>query len=249
MEGTDGSLAPRLSLFKNMSTRSPAPPLAARYVESSPASFPHAATGNVSINLSRSQDPFAPFRRVPRSNLPSIRYPAPLLGSSSATSSSFVVPPLSGIPLHFTCVGKTASNGQFQIPCPLPSPNRLDPERDPQVVSAVRKGRGRRRRKWRRRRWIGVDRIAMARGPDGGGEKMGGGREGSASVHLCLHQNAFERKRRREGGRAADFSCKSPSYGGNQPPFRTVLVDMRMGWNFIITWPRVRGIFDKNDEG
>ena len=153
MEGTDGSLAPPIvSIQKHVDALArPRSPLAARNVESSPASFPHAATGNVSINLSRSQDPFAPFRRVPRSNLPSIRYPAPpLLGSSSATSSSFVVPPLYGIPLHFTCVGKTASNGQFQIPCPLPSPNRLDPERDPQVVSAVRKGRGRRRRKWRR---------------------------------------------------------------------------------------------------
>ena len=59
--------------------------------------------------------------RLPSPSPPSaIRYPAPLLGSSSATF--VVVPPLYGIPLHFTCVGKTASNGQFQIPCPLPSP-------------------------------------------------------------------------------------------------------------------------------
>ena len=40
-----------------------------------PGFLPHAATGNVSINLSLSQDPFAPFRRVPRSNL---AFPPPL---------------------------------------------------------------------------------------------------------------------------------------------------------------------------
>ena len=65
------------------------------------------------------------------------------------------------------------------------------------------KREGRRRRKWRRRRWIGVDRIAMARGPDGGGEKMGGGREGEV-LHLSIFAYIKTHSRGKGGGREGE---------------------------------------------
>ena len=86
-------------------------------------------------------------------------------------------------------------------------------------------------------------------GPDSDGPGAGrrGREDGRREGGFCICPSLLTSKRIREekekGGRAADFSCKSPSYGGNQPPFRTVLVELRMGWNFIIGLVYIHGIF------
>ena len=120
--------------------------------------------------------------------------------------------PLFGIPLLFTSVGKTASNGQFQIPWPPPPPlrHRFKP---PQFRARARplscfdseKTEGE----------TGTEMAAVDSGldSDGPGPGMQSGGRGCASVHLCLYQTQSGGK---EGGRLI-FHANRISFRGNRP--------------------------------
>ena len=172
--------------------RPPHPPLAARNVESSPASFPHAATGNVSINLSRSQDPFAPFRRVPRSNL---AFPPPLHPLPCPSFELFFChfffrrpsPLWYSPPLHVRGKNGFKRSISDSLPACFSKPPRSGARPPSCFGSEKREGET-------ETEMLAVDRS----GPDSDGhgargEKMGGGREG-----FCICPSLLTSKRIRE---------------------------------------------------
>ena len=202
-ERTVGPVARRLSLFKNMSTRLLAPSLSPLVSQASraldrPPLLPTRGHWQRVNQLESEPRSFCSLRVLrPSSLVPPLPCSslAPLLGSSSSASSSpfpSLVFPSSSRPWE-----KRLQTVNFRFPgrrhrhCATAS-NRLSSERapDPQVVSTVRKRRGRRARKWRR--WI-VDWIAMARGR---GCRVEGG-----VVHLSIFAYIKRnREERREDG-------------------------------------------------
>ena len=219
-ERTVGPVARRLSLFKNMSTRLLAPSLSPLVSQASraldrPPLLPTRGHWQRVNQLESEPRSFCSLRvPCPSSLVP--RPSPPLLLTRSSLGLFFFCFffsfPLFGIPLLFTSVGKTASNGQFQIPWPPPPPmrHRFKP---PQFRARARppscfdseKTEGE----------TGTEMAAVDSGldSDGPGPGMQSGGRGCASVHLCLYQTQSGGK---EGGRLI-FHANRISFRGNRP--------------------------------
>ena len=204
------SIARRLSLFKNMSTHSLPPYFPPSRATDSPPSFLPLRGHGQRVNQLESEPRSLCSLRVPRPS--SLVPPLPSASFGLFFFFSVSVSPLFGIPLHFASVGKTASNGQFQIPWPPPPPlrHRFKP---PQFRARARplscfdseKTEGE----------TGTEMAAVDSGldSDGLGPGMQSGGRGCASVHLCLYQTQSGGK---EGGRLI-FHANRISFRGNRP--------------------------------